>query len=345
MNLTTTYMGLCLRNPLVASASPLNSELANLRALEDAGAAAIVLPSMFAEQIEAEEQRHAALTAVGALSSPEAASYFPPRHLNSSGADRYLALIRSARQAVDIPIIASLNADSPASWTAYASQVQEAGASALELNLYVLATDLTTTSAEVERRCLDTVRAVRQRVSIPVSVKIGPYFSATGAMAAQLGEAGADALVLFNRFYQPDIDVVRLKVLKDLDLSRSSEMRLPLLWLGVLHGRIKPSLAASTGVHTVDDVVKYLLAGADVVMSTSALLAQGIGHMRVLVDGLAQWLERRDMDSVDRIRGLLSQGRISHPQDYERANYIEILQGYPAQPVAGSAARPADRVK
>jgi dihydroorotate dehydrogenase (fumarate) len=328
MDLSTNYMGLTLRNPLVASGSPLTGQLANLRALEDAGAAAIVLPSMFAEQIEAEDQRHEHLTRVGALSSPEASSYFPAPHLNSRAADRTLALIESARAAVHIPVIASLNAASVEGWTDFATQMQHAGASAIELNIYFVPTDLQCTGAEVERRYLHTVRAVKHTVQIPVAVKTSPYFSSPGHMALQLAEAGADALVLYNRFYQPDIDTVRLQLLSDLALSRSADMRLPLLWLAVLHGRIGASLAASTGVQTSDDVVKYLLAGADVVMSTSALLTQGIGHLRTLLDGLSDWLEQRDMDTLHPMRGLLAQRNARRPEDYERANYIQILQGY-----------------
>lgn len=328
MNLATNYMGLNLCNPLVASASPLNDDLYNLRALEDAGAAAVVLPSMFAEQIEAEEHRHDRLRSVGIDSSPETSSYFPTGQFNGRASERYLELIRSARAAVAIPVIASLNAASLEDWVDYATQVQQAGASALELNIYFIAADLAQSSSVVEKRYLDIVRAVKERVSIPVAVKLSPYFSALGAMAVELGAAGADGLVLFNRFYQPDIDVVRLKIRNDLELSLSSEMRLPLLWLGVLHGRVKPSLAASTGVHTVEDVVKYLLAGADVVMTTSALLQHGIGHMRHLVDGLEDWLERRDMQSLMPIRGLLSQRHISDPAAYERANYIKILGSF-----------------
>lgn len=333
MNLTTHYMGLTLSSPLIASASPLNDELSNLRALEDSGAGAVVLPSMFAEQIEAEEARHDALTAVGVMSSPEATNYFPPDHNNSAGADRYLALIRSARAAVSIPVIASLNAASVASWTGYAVQVEQAGASALELNIYFIATDLTATGAQVEQRYLDIVRAVKQRVHIPVAVKLSPYFSSPGHMAIQLADAGADALVLFNRFYQPDIDVVRLQIVNDLDLSRSADMRLPLLWLAVLHGKTRASLAATSGVHSSVDVVKYLMAGADTVMTTSALLERGVGFMRTLVDGLSQWLEQREMAGVDQLRGLMAQDNIRNPEAYERANYIKILQGYqPSKP-------------
>jgi dihydroorotate dehydrogenase (fumarate) len=328
MDLSTKYMGLFLRNPLIASASPLNGELPNIRALEDAGAGALVLPSMFAEQIEAEDERHERLHAVGALSSPEASSYFPVQAANSAAADRYLALIRSARAAVSIPVIASLNAATEDRWVDYATQMAHAGASALELNIYIVATDLAASGADVERRYVDIVRAVKRRVSIPVAVKLSPYFSSPGHMAVQLCAAGADALVLFNRFYQPDIDVAKLAIVNNLDLSRPADMRLPLLWLAVLHGRVTSSLAATTGVHAVEDVVKYLLSGADVVMTTSSLLRFGIGHMRHLVDGLAQWLDRHDMADVGRVRGLLAQGNLAHPEAWERANYIKILQGY-----------------
>jgi dihydroorotate dehydrogenase (fumarate) len=332
MDPTTRYMGLTLRNPLIASASPLNAELPNIRALEDAGAGALVLPSMFAEQIEADEERHARLVSVGMLSSPEATSYFPPQAPNSAAADRYLQLIANARAAVSIPVIASLNAATEERWADYATQVQHAGANAIELNIYFVATDISVSGADIERRYVDILHAVKRRVSIPVAVKISPYFSSPGNMAVQLSQAGADGLVLFNRFYQPDIDVVQLRIVNDLELSRSAEMRLPLLWLAVLHGRVTASLAATTGVHTVDDVVKCLLAGADTVMTTSALLQHGIGHMRKLVDGLSEWLERRDMADVGRIRGLLAQRNAADPQAYERANYIKILQGYGASP-------------
>ena len=328
MNLTTRYMGLSLRNPLLASASPLNDDLHNLRALEDAGAAAVVLPSLFVEQIEAEDQRHAHLLAVGSHSSPEASGYFPVSRFSGGATERHLELVRKARAALDIPVIASLNAARLDAWVDYGALVQEAGASALELNIYFVAADITQNAQDVEGRYLDIVRAVRQRVSIPLAVKLSPYFSSLGAMAVGLGDAGADALVLFNRFYQPDIDVLRLAIKTDLEPSQSVEMRLPLLWLAVLHGRVRPSLAASTGVHTVEDVVKYLLVGADVVMTTSALLQKGIGHMRHLVDGLALWLEQREAQSLASVRGLLSQGNISKPEEFERANYIKILQGY-----------------
>jgi dihydroorotate dehydrogenase (fumarate) len=339
MDLTTRYMGLTLRNPLVASASPLNAELPNIRALEDAGAGALVLPSMFAEQVEADEDRHARLVSVGMLSSPEASSYFPSQASNSAAADEYLQLVAKAREAVGIPVIASLNAATEERWADYATQVQHAGANAIELNIYFVPTDISVSGSDIERRYVDILHAVKRRVSIPVAVKISPYFSSPGNMAMQLSQAGADALVLFNRFYQPDIDVVRLRIVNDLELSRSAEMRLPLLWLAVLQGRVTASLAATTGVHAVEDVVKYLLAGADAVMTTSALLQHGIGHMRKLVDGLSDWLERRNMEDVGKIRGLLAQRNAADPQAYERANYIKILQGYDVSRSAGESRR------
>jgi len=328
MDLRTQYMGLALPTPLVASASPRNDTLVHIRALEDAGAGAVVLPSLFAEQVEAAEHRHQALSSVGALSSPEAASYFPAEHLEGNGDDRYFEVIRHARAAVDIPVIASLNAVSPASWIHYAALLQAAGASAIELNLYFVPTDLTVSGAEVEQRYVDIVKAVREHTSIPLAAKLSPYFSAPGHLAIRLADAGADAVVLFNRFYQPDIDVVRLRMSNELDLSQPAELRLPLLWIALLHGRIQASLAASSGVHGSDDVVKCLLAGADVVMTTSALLRHGTGRMHQMVQGLSDWLERRGMDSLLPIRGLLSQGRINNPADYARANYIQILQSY-----------------
>ena len=328
MNLETDYMGLKLRNPLVASASLQNADLGVIKALEDAGSGAIVLPSVFAEQIEAEERRHERLTQAGELCSPEASSYFPAFDSYNVASDRYLDIVRRAKEAVAIPIIASLNAASESSWIAYAGELEAAGAAALELNIYLVPADISISGPDIEKRYLDIVRAVRKSVAIPVAVKVGPYFSSPGHMASALVSAGANALVLFNRFYQPDIDVAQLKVTNDLELSRSSEMRLPLMWIAILHGRVGASLAATTGVHTANDVVKYLLAGADVVMTTSALLEHGPQHMRTLVDGLTDWLDQRDMASLEPMRGLMSHGKIHSPEDYERANYIKIIQGH-----------------
>jgi dihydroorotate dehydrogenase (fumarate) len=338
MDLTTHYMGLKLPSPLVASSSPLTADLPSLLALQQAGAGAVVLPSLFAEQIAAEARRHDALSMAGANSSPEAGSYLPAPDGEHLQGHQYLDLVRRASRALAIPVIASLNGATEASWIAYARQLEDAGAAALELNIYFIASDITLDGRAIEQRYLDIVHAVRRQVAMPIAVKLSPYFSAPGNFAMQLVQAGAGGVVLFNRFYQPDIDTVRLKIRHNLALSRSSEMRLPLLWTAILHGQTGASIAASTGVHTVDDVVQYLLAGADVVMTTSALLEHGVGHMRTLVDGLGGWLERRGMAGPEAMRGMLSQSNTRHPEEYQRANYIRILQGYeaPARHFAGA---------
>ncbi|MDQ2823084.1 MAG: dihydroorotate dehydrogenase-like protein [Pseudomonadota bacterium] len=334
MDLRTNYMGLQLPSPLIASASPLTGDLASLLTLQEAGAGAVVLPSLFAEQIDAETRRHTALSMAGADSSPEARSYLlqPNLDLDQTEAHRYLDLVRRASSALTIPVIASLNGATEANWTEYARQLENAGANALELNIYFVASDLALDGRTIEERYLHIVQAVRRRVRIPIAVKLSPYFSAPGNFAIQLADAGADAVVLFNRFYQPDIDTVRLKLRNNLELSRASEMRVALLWTGILHGRINASLAASTGVHTPDNVVQYMLAGADVVMTTSSLLLHGAGHMRTLVDGLSTWLEHRGMDDLCAMRGMLAQPNIAHPEEYQRANYIKMLQGYGTAP-------------
>ncbi len=328
MDLTTRYMGLQLKNPLVASASPLTGELDSLKRIEDAGAAAVVLPSLFQEEIEAETARYEHLTSLHDDSWPEGLSNFPKLPDARHGPHHYLELVRRARQAVGVPVIASLNGISNEGWISYARQLQEAGASGLELNIYFIAADLATTGRVVEQRYLDILRSVRAAVSIPVAIKLSPYFSSVGNMALALQEAGADALVLFNRFYQPDLDPTRLQVLTDLRLSEPDEIRLPLLWLAVLSGRTKASLAASTGVTGAEEVVKYLLVGADVVMTTSSLLRHGPGHMATLLAGLQAWLHAREFTSLQHVRGIMSQRSLRDPQAFERANYLKILQGY-----------------
>jgi len=328
MDLTTHYMGIPLKNPLVSSASPLNGELDNIRRLEDAGAAAVVLPSIFEEQIEA-EMWHEALTAAGRESSPEARSYF--HQAEEPRPHQSLDFIRRAADAVDIPIIGSLNGTTDEGWISYAKQIEEAGAAALELNIYLIPTDLSMTGRDVEQRYLAILRQVRDAIGIPIAIKLGPYFSSLGHLAMEFTAAGAAALVLFNRIYQPDIDLVKLRLLNDLQLSRASEIQLPLLWIAVLSGRIEASLAASTGVEDSDQVVKYLLAGADVVMTTSALLRNGPQYLGPLLTGLQSWLSARDIESVGEIRGLLSQKNFRNPDSFGRANYMKILQGYEIQ--------------
>jgi len=331
MDLTTRYLGLTLKNPLIAGAGPLNAELDNIRRLEDLGAGAVVMPSIFEEQIEHEAQLLENLIAVGTDSYAEALTYFPPMRSYRIGSFQYAEAVRRAADAVDIPVIASLNGITDHGWIDYACQIEQAGASALELNVYFIPSDIDIAGQEVEQRYVDVLKAVKRAVTIPVAVKIGPYFSSIGHLARQLDQAGANGLVLFNRFYQPDIDLARLAVISDLELSRTSEIRLPLLWIGILAGRLKASLAASTGVESVDEVVKYLLAGADVVMTTSALLRHGIEHMKVLTDDLTEWLKARDLRSPHAIRGRLSHKNIVDPTTFERANYIKILQSYKSQ--------------
>jgi dihydroorotate dehydrogenase (fumarate) len=331
MDLTTRYMGIELKNPLVASASPLTGDLGNIRRIEDAGAAAIVLPSIFEEQIEQEVGKYERLASAG-HGFAETESYFPELEAYRIGPHAYLDLIRRASAAVDIPIVGSLNGTTDEGWIEYAKLIEEAGARGIELNIYFIPTDLTMSGRAVEARYLDILRAVQAAVSIPIAVKLSPYFTAMGHMAGELARAGADALVLFNRFYQPDIDLATLRVLPDLELSTPSEIRLPLLWIAILAGRIDASLAAATGVASAAEVVKYLLVGADAVMVTSALLRNGTGHMRLLLDGLKEWLAVRDIDALARIKGTMSQLRIRDADGFVRANYIKILQGYAASP-------------
>jgi dihydroorotate dehydrogenase (fumarate) len=328
MEIATTYMGLRLSSPLVASASPLTLNVANIRRLEACGAGAVVLPSIFQEQIEAEQDELERGMTVASDSSPEARSYFPDPSNYEMATRPYLDVIRRARAAVGIPIIASLNGSTDAGWIDFAKQIERAGASGIELNIYFIPADGALDAADVERRYLDIVRTVKSTVRIPVAVKLNPYFSAPAAFARKLEDAGADALVLFNRFYQPDIDLDDLSLQSDLQLSTKGEIRLPLLWTAMLAGRLKLSLAASTGVETWEEVVKYLLAGSDVVMTTSALLRHSVEYMAALRDGLLAWMESRGYTSLAECRASLSQQHVTDPAAFERANYIHVLQSY-----------------
>jgi dihydroorotate dehydrogenase (fumarate) len=328
MDLTTRYLGLSLKSPLVAGASPLTGEVDNIRRLEDLGAGAVVLPSIFEEQIERDEQLIEHMGTIGVDSYPEALTYFPAAASYRIGPAHYLDVLHHAAAATDIPIVGSLNGITDHGWVNYAGQMEQAGAAALELNIYFIPADPDVPGHEVEQRYITILKAIKQAVKIPVAVKLSPYFSAMGHMATQLVEAGADGLVLFNRFYEPDIDLGQLTLLPNLELSTSAEIRLPLLWIGVMSGRVRASLAASTGVESADEVIKYLLVGADVVMTSSALLRHGLDYMKVLLDGLKTWLAARDLDTLDRIRGRLSQRNITDPTAFARANYIRVLQGY-----------------
>ena len=329
MDLTTSYLGLTLKNPLVASASPLTLNLDNIRRIEDAGGAAVVLPSLFEEQIEQETGALEQYTRAGPASFAEAFSYLPSPASYRVGPHEYLETIRKAREMVAIPVIASLNGVTGAAWTAHARLAQDAGASAIELNVFFIPADPSLNAQEVEQRYVDVLRAVKTAVSIPVSMKLSPYFSALAHMVRVLGMAGADGFVLFNRFYQPDIDLAASRLRLDLRLSTPTEIRLPLLWIGILSGQIAGSLAASTGVESSDEVIKYLLAGADAVMTTSALLRHGPDHMATLLAGLTQWLTAHDSTSLAELRGKMSQRMLKDPVVYERANYIKILQTWP----------------
>lgn len=327
MKLATRYLGLELAHPLVASASPLSRTLDGVKRLEDAGAAAIVVHSLFEEQIRREAAARERLMDAGSESYGEALSYFPDLDV-AVGPQHYLEHVRRCREATDVPIIASLNGASPEGWTGYAAQIEQAGAHALELNLYYLPADPGESGTEVERRYLQTVHRVREQVSLPLAVKVGPWFSSFGHLALQLELAGADGLVLFNRFYQPDFDIETLEVAPTLELSRPCEIRQGLFWLALLHGRVEGSLAATSGVAGPAEVAKYLLAGADVVMTASALLRAGPACLASLRQGLVEWMAARGYEDVAQVRGAMSQGRVADPAAFERANYLRVLESY-----------------
>jgi dihydroorotate dehydrogenase (fumarate) len=327
MDLETTYMGLQLRNPLVASASPLSYTLDGVRRLADAGVGAIVLFSLFEEQLREEEAERARLVEGPAESFAEALDYVPAVVKDDAGPGRYLSLLERAAAAVDVPVIASLNGVTPDGWTGYARAMQDAGAAAIELNIYYLPGDPQIRGSEVEQRYIDVLAHVKEAVTIPIAVKLSPYFSSTGEIALRLDEAGADALVLFNRFLQPDIDPEALAIVSGVTLSNPVDARLPRTWIALLRGRVRAALAASTGVEEPADVAKYLLAGADVVMTTSALLRHGPGHATVLLDGLCAWMGRKGFRSVSDLRGMLSVPAAADQAEYERAGYVTAIRG------------------
>jgi dihydroorotate dehydrogenase (fumarate) len=332
LEIGTTYLGLPLRSPLVASASPVTGHLEGLVGLDRAGVGAVVLPSLFEEQIVHEAESGDDISYVESGANAEAASgYTPGLDDYNTGARRYARLVREAREEIDIPVIASLNGVSRGGWTRYAAMLADAGASAIELNVYRVDADVEMTGRQVETEMLELVEAVRRASPVPIAVKVGPYYSAFANLAKRLVEAGADGLVLFNRFYQPDIDIERLSVEPHLVLSTSDELRLPLRWCAMLRGRIDASLALTSGVHTGNDMVKGLLAGADVVMSTSAILKHGPGHARVMLDGLRRWLEVRGYASVQEMIGAASQEKVSDPAAFERANYLATLTRYASE--------------
>jgi dihydroorotate dehydrogenase (fumarate) len=332
MDLTTTYMGLTLAHPIVPSASPLSDSVDNLRRLEDAGAPAIVMHSLFEEQIEGESHLLDHYMSYGTDSFAEALSYFPEMDAYNVGPAGYLDLIRQGKEAVDIPIIGSLNGVSTGGWIEYARLIEEAGADGLELNIYYIPTDLALSGASVEQMYLDVLRAVKETVSIPVAVKLGPYFSSFANMAQQLQGAGADALVLFNRFYQPDLDLEYLEVAPNLVLSSAHEMRLPLRWVAILYGRVPVDFAITSGVHSHEDVLKGLMAGARVTMMASELLRHGIERIGQIRSAMAQWMEENQYESVTQMQGSMSQIHVADPEAFERANYMRVLQSWRQDP-------------
>jgi len=328
MDLRTEYLGLKLSCPLVLSASPLSESLDALRAVEDAGAGAVVLHSLFEEQIEIDALSMSHYLEKGTDSYPEALTYLPTPGDFRFGPQDYLDHLWRAKQALGIPVIASLNGRTVGGWSHFARQLEQAGADAIELNIYYVAADLEMSGREVEDLYLEIVRSVRRCVTVPIAVKIGPYFSAPGNMARRLVEAGANGLVLFNRFYQPDVDLDQLEIRPRVLLSSPQTMRLPMRWIAILHGRIEASLAATGGIHDHLDVLKMLMVGADVTMLCSALLRHGIPHLGKVKAALEQWMVEHEFDSVSLMKGNLSQRACPRPEEFERANYTKALVGY-----------------
>ncbi|HET6771827.1 MAG TPA: dihydroorotate dehydrogenase-like protein [Acidimicrobiales bacterium] len=333
-DLTTRYLGLDLRSPIVASASPLTGEPATARLVEEGGAAAIVLPSLFEEEILHEEVGLTRALEAGSEHFAEALDYFPAVDSFATAGDRYLARLEAIKAQASVPVIASLNATSTGGWTRYAALVEAAGADALELNLYHVAADPTRTAADVEDADLAVVHAVRAAVAIPLAVKLSPYYSSMANLARRIVDAEADGLVLFNRFYQPDLDLEALDVVNRVELSRPWELRLPLRWIAILRPQLgrHVSLAATSGVHSGTDVVKALMVGADVAMLTSALLANGPGHLRAVHREMVEWLDGHGYGSVDELRGSASQATAGDPSAFERANYLATLHSWAAAP-------------
>jgi len=329
MDLSTTYMGLKLKNPLVPSASPLSYKLDLAKQLEDNGASALVMYSLFEEQITQEMRNLDHTLATHSEAFAEALNYFPePEEYKNLHAEEYLEQIYRLKSSLDIPIIASLNGVSAGGWMDYARKMQQAGADALELNIYYMATDPAMSSKDVEENYLNDIRTVRHACGIPISVKVGPYFSAFANFAVRMVAAGADALVLFNRFYQPDINLSDLTVEPSLHFSSEFEKRLPMRWIAILYGQVKASLAATTGVHSSEDAIKMLLCGADVAMLASTLLKHGPNKLQNILDGLEQWMIDYEYESVEQMKGSMSYQNVAEPAAFERANYLRILQSF-----------------
>jgi len=331
VDISTTYLGMKLKNPIIPSASPLSRSLDSMKKLEDAGAAAIVMYSLFEEEIihESAELNH--YLTYGIESYPEALSYFPDSSEYNLEPDQYLDLLRKAKESLSIPVIPSLNGITPGGWTKYAKLFEEAGADAIELNVYYIPTDKRLTAADVERRYIEVLAGVKSSVKIPVAMKLSPYFSSLANIAEKLVESGANGLVLFNRFYQPDIDIEQLEVKPEVILSDSSANRLPLTWIAILYGRVKASLAATSGIHNEADVLKMLMAGADVTMMCSELLQHGIKRIGEVLERMCKWMEDHEYASIEQMKGSMSQKSVADPAAFERANYMKALNRFKSQ--------------
>jgi dihydroorotate dehydrogenase (fumarate) len=330
VNISTNYLGIDLQNPIVPSAGPLSEDISKIKQMEDAGAAAVVLYSLFEEQIENETLELHHRTMYHGESNPEALNYFPELMEYRIGPEEYLEHIRRAKEAIGIPVIASLNGKSLGGWTDYAKKIEQAGANALELNIYLLATDINKTGSAAEKDYIDIVKEVKKNISIPVAVKMHPFFSSVANMASELDKAGADGLLLFNRFYQPDIDLESLEVIPNVILSSPASMRLPLRWIGILYGKVKADLAATSGIYTEKDVIKMIMAGAKVTQMLSCLLKLGIGHITDVITKLKYWMEVNEYESLDQMRGSMSYINVEDPSKFERANYMKVLQSLKA---------------
>jgi len=328
VDLTTTYLGLKLKNPLVASPSPLSEKVENVIRMEQAGIAAVVMYSLFEEQIIHESLELDYFLTRGTESFAEALTYFPNIGKYSLAPDKYIETLEKTKLAVNIPVLGSLNGVSTGGWIEYAQKIQDAGADGLELNLYYLPTDINLTSTQLEDNYLKLVNDVRGKVKIPLAVKLAPFFTALPHFANRLVQAGADGLVLFNRFYQPDLDLENLEVVPNLVLSNSDDLRLPLRWIAILYGKVKADLALTSGVHTSEDAIKAIMAGANVAMTTSALLKRGTNAIQQILTGLEEWMTEREYESVQQMRGSMSQGAVAEPAAFERANYMKVLNSF-----------------
>jgi dihydroorotate dehydrogenase (fumarate) len=332
MDLTTDYLGLCLKNPLVPSASPLSRSIDEVRRMEDAGASAVIMYSLFEEAVTAEEETMVRFLHHQDTGFAEADRFLPDHYDFSNGQERYLDNLRALKEAVDIPVIASLNGTTPGGWISHATEIEQAGADALELNVYQVAADIETSGADIERRYIDLLTQLKQQVSLPINMKLSPAFSAMANMVKQLESAGASGVSLFNRFYQPDINIDNLRLSSTLQTSTSGEALLSMRWIAILHGRTGLSLGATGGIHSAEDAIKLLLAGADVVHLCSVLLEQGPGRIRAILEGIESWMAEKGFETVSEFRGRLSQASVADPSEFERVNYVHILDSFSFAP-------------